>query len=421
MKIIASADKQELENIKKRAGAGLELAITRVTPVLKDVKTFGDKAVIDYTKKYDSVSISKSTMQLTKQDIENAYKKIDKETITAIKKSKTLVEKYAKLQLPKEWKKQLQKGITIGQLVRPLDSVGCYVPGGNFPLVSTVLMTVVPAKAAGVKDIIVCTPPKQNNEAIIVAADIAGATKIFRVGGSQAVAAMAYGTETIPKVNKIVGPGNIFVTAAKKLVYGEAGIDFIAGPSEIMVFAEKGDKRLIAADLLSQAEHDYLSSAIFITTNKKLAEEVQIEVKKQLKELNSSIASESIDKYGAIIIAKNTDEAFNIINDFAPEHLEIMSDNESLLKKVRNAGAVFFGSFSPEAAGDYAIGNHVLPTAGFAKVRAGLSAMDFVKLQTFQKLSKEGLKSIKGTVTKIAAIEGLKAHKRSVEIRFEKD
>jgi len=418
MRIIDINNKEELKRIKQRSKQDFELAVARVNPVIKDIKTSGDKALIKYTKNYDSVDLTKNTLQISKSDIERAYKKVDKETISAIKKAKVTIEKCAKLQLPKEWKKQLKAGITVGQLVRPLDSVGCYVPGGNFPLPSTALMTIIPAKVAGVKEIIVCTPPKKNSDAIIVAADIAGADKIFRVGGSQAIAAMAYGTETIPKVNKIVGPGNIFVTAAKKLVYGDVGLDFLAGPSEIMIFAEKGNVKIIAADLLSQAEHDVLSSSIFITTNKNLAKQVQAEVERQLIALSATNASESIRKNGAIIIADNINNAFDLINDFAPEHLEILSDNNSLLKKVRNAGAVFLGSYSPEIAGDYAIGNHVLPTAGFAKIRAGLNTSDFIKTPFVQQLTKQGLKSIKDTVIKLADIEGLKAHRKSVEERF---
>ncbi|MFC1705161.1 histidinol dehydrogenase, partial [Nanoarchaeota archaeon] len=284
----------------------------------------------------------------------------------------------------------------------------------------TVLMTVVPAKVAGVKEIVICTPPRNNNETILVAADLLGVTEIYNVGGSQAVAAMAYGTDSIPKVDKIVGPGNIYVTAAKKVVYGDVGVDFIAGPSEIMIVAEKGNAEFIAADMLSQAEHDRLSSAILVTTNEKLAKQVEKELDKQLAELKTKdIAQESLRKYGAIIIAKNIDNAFDVVNDFAPEHLEIMSDDEKLLSKVKNAGAVFLGEYSVEAAGDYCSGpNHVLPTKGFAKARAGLSVMDFVKMPTLQKLTKQGLKSMGDTIIRLASVEGLDAHKKSIEKRI---
>ncbi|MDP7180251.1 MAG: histidinol dehydrogenase [Candidatus Woesearchaeota archaeon] len=419
MNIITSKDKQEIEKIKQRSKENLELALNKVKPIIKDVKTFKDKSLINYSKKFDSAELTKSQIQVSKQEIEKAYKKVDKNIIKAIKQAKETIKQCAELQLPKEWKKQIRKGITVGQLIRPLDSVGCYVPGGNFPLPSTALMTVIPAKVAGVKEIIVCTPPKENIDTIIVAADIAGADKIFRVGGAQAIAAMAYGTETIPKVNKIVGPGNIFVTAAKKLVYGDVGLDFLAGPSEIMIFAEQGDEKIIAADLISQAEHDVLASSILVTTNKELAEKVKDEVKSQLNNLSTStIASKSINTYGAIIIADNIDQAFDLINDFAPEHLEIISDDQELLKKVNNAGAIFLGPYSAEAVGDYAINNHVLPTGQFAKSRAGLSTLDFIKTPSFQHLTKEALNSLKETITTIAKTEGLDAHRKSIEVRF---
>ncbi|GAJ09112.1 unnamed protein product, partial [marine sediment metagenome] len=254
----------------------------------------------NYIKKYDSFEATKNNILVTKEEIKRAYRKVDKKTIQAIKQAKENIENYAKIQLPKEWNKEIKKGIKVGQLVKPLDSVGCYIPGGNFPLISTVLMTVIPAKVAGVKEIIICSPPKENNEALYVAADIAGADKIYRAGGSQSIAAMAYGTESINKVDKIVGPGNIFVTAAKKLVYGDVGIDFLAGPSEVLILAEKGNPKSIAADMLAQAEHDLLASAVLVTTKKQLAEEVKEEINKQLSSLNpKSFALSSLRKYGA--------------------------------------------------------------------------------------------------------------------------
>ncbi|MBW2980639.1 histidinol dehydrogenase [Candidatus Woesearchaeota archaeon] len=418
IQIIKSSDKNEIEAIKKRSFVDFDLVVNRVRPVIKDIKQKGDAALFYYTRKYDEVELNKEIVKVGKREIKEAYKKVNEKTIKAIKKAAANIERYCRLQLPKEWSKEVEKGITVGQLVRPIESVGCYIPCGNFPLPSTVLMTVVPAKAAGVKEIIICTPPRKNNESILVAADILGVKKIFKVGGAQAVAAMAYGTESIPKVDKIVGPGNIYVTAAKKLVYGDVGIDFIAGPSEIMIIAEEGRAEFIAADMLSQAEHDRLASAIFVTTSEKLAKKVQKELERQLKELKTKdIAQESLRKYGAVIIAKNIDDAFKVVNDFAPEHLEI--EDEKWLSKVKNAGAVFVGEYSVEAAGDYCSGpNHVLPTKGFAKARAGLSVLDFVKMPTIQNITKDGLKSLKDTIVNLASVEGLDAHKKSVEKRL---
>lgn len=414
--VIDSKDKEKIKEIKKRASGNFDLVLNLVLPIINDVKTKGDKALIDYTKKFDKVSLK--SIKVSKEEIKAAYNKVDKKTVNAIKKAAKNIERYAKLQLPKEWSKEVEKGVTVGQIVRPLDRVGCYVPCGSFPLPSTVLMTAVPAKVAGVKEIVICTPPGRNNESILVAADIVGVKEIYKVGGAQAISAMAYGTESIAKVDKIVGPGNIYVTAAKKLVYGDVGIDFIAGPSEIMIVSEKGNPEFIAADMLSQAEHDKLASAILVTTNKKLASDVENQLKIQLKQLKTKkIAEESLKNYGAIIIVKDIDEGFKIVNDLAPEHLEI--EDEKWLPKVKNAGAVFLGEYSVEAAGDYCSGpNHVLPTKGFAKARAGLSVLDFVKMPTIQKLSKQGLKSLGDAIINLASVEGLEAHKKSVEKRL---
>lgn len=417
---ISIQEKEATEKIKNHSKKNFELALTRVLPIINDIKKLGDKALFNYIKKYDSFEATKNNILVTKEEIKQAYKKLDKKTIQAVKQAKENIENYAKIQLPKEWNKEIKKGITVGQLIRPLEKVGCYIPGGNFSLISTILMTVIPAKVAGVKEIIICSPPKENNFALYVAADIAGADKIYRIGGAQAIAALTYGTETIPKVDKIVGPGNIFVTAAKKLVYGDVGIDFLAGPSEVLILAEKGNPKFIAADMLAQAEHDILASAVLVTTKKQLAEEVKEELTKQLKSLSpKSFAPASLRKYGAIILADNLNEAIKFTNDFAPEHLEIIVNNkEEVIRKLNNFGALFIGGYSPEAAGDYASGpNHVLPTGGVAKFRAGLSVLDFVKMPTVQELSKEGLNSLKETITTLADMEGLEAHKKSVEKR----
>jgi histidinol dehydrogenase len=418
---INAKDIEKLKEIKTRSKKNLELAITRIIPVVNEIKTLGDKALFKYCKKFDSFEATPRNILVPKKEIETAYKKVDAKVIAAIKEAKENISKYAKLRMPKEFVKEVKNGVKVGQLVRPLDSVGCYVPGGNFPLISSVLMTVIPAKVAGVKEIIICTPPKEDNYALYVAADICGVDKIYRVGGAQAIAAMAYGTKSIPKVDKIVGPGNIFVTAAKKLVYGDVGIDFLAGPSEVLILAESGDASFIASDMLAQAEHDVMASAILVTPNKELAKSVEKEISKQLKELNNdSFASESLRKYGAIVLVDDIDSGIDIVNDFAPEHLEIIvKDAKDVIPRLNNFGALFIGQYSPEAAGDYCTGpNHVLPTSGVAKFRAGLSVMDFVKTPTVQELSKEGLKSLSDSIISIASIEGLEAHKKSVEKRI---
>ena len=418
IRIINSEEKELLEKIKKRSTADFDLVLSRIKPIIRDIRIKGDKALSYYSEKIDSFKLTKNNTEITEAEIKRAYKKVDKKTIQAFKKAKSNIKRYSKLQMPKGWSKEVEKGITLGQLIRPIEKVGCYIPAGRYPLPSSVLMTATIAKVAGVKEVIICTPPRTNNHEILVAADIAGVDRVFRVGGAQSIAAMAYGTGTIPKVDKIVGPGNIYVTAAKKLVYGDVGIDFLAGPSEILIIAEKGNPRFIAADMLSQAEHDNLASAIFITTKKNLAEKVKKELNKQLKGLDDITTQEAIRKYSAIIIAKNIDDAFKISNDIAPEHLEIISEDGKLLNKVKNAGAVFLGEYSCESAGDYCSGpSHVLPTSGNSKQRAGLSVYDFIKMPSFQKITRSGLRKLKGTITRIADVEGLKAHKKSAEIR----
>lgn len=420
IRIITSKDKEEIMRLKSRNYKNFDLAIDRVRPIIKGVKTQGDKALFYYTNKYDNLQLNKFTVKVNKEEIRYAYRQINKKTISAMKVAIKNIIKFAQLQMPNPWQKIISNGTKVGQILRPIDSVGCYVPSGNFPLASTLLMAVVTAKTAGVPNVIVCTPPRENNASIYVAGDIAGADAIYKVGGAQAIAAMAYGTESVPKVNKIIGPGNIFVTAAKKLVYGDVDIDFIAGPTEVIIYSENGNKKFIAADMLAQAEHDRLAMSLFITPNKSLADNVKAELEEQLKDLQTkATALESLSNFGTIIIVENINEAAEIINELAPEHLEIFDNEKRLLRLVRNAGAIFLGSYSPEAAGDYATGpNHILPTRGFAASRAGLSVFDFIKMPTIQRLSKKGLERLKETIISLAEIEGLSAHKHSVEVRF---
>ncbi len=418
--IVKSSNKVKIKRIRQRVN-GLDEVLEKAKRIVDEVKKSGDRALIKYARKFDGIELAKSKIQVSKKEIKEAYKKASQEIINSLKTAAINITKYARYQLPDAWEKNIDEGILVGQIVRPLDSVGCYIPGGNYPLVSTVLMTVIPAKIAGVREIIVCCP-KITSE-ILVACSIAKATKVFRIGGAQAIAAMAYGTETVPKVNKIVGPGNLYVTAAKKLVYGSVGIDSLAGPTEVMIIAESSNPELIAADMLAQAEHDARASAILVTPNKDLAVRVKLELEKQIKGIKTKkIAKKSLENFGVIVIVKNMDEAFEFANDLAPEHLQIMNYDESTLGKVRNAGAVFLGEYSPEAAGDYCSGpNHVLPTLGSAKFASGLSVADFLKMPTFQKLTKKGLQGIRNAIVTIAELEGLDAHARSVKKRFEDD
>ncbi len=417
IQILTLKDKEQLNKIRQRSTGEIENALQSAKEIIEQVKKQGDNALIELSRKFDGYSLTTETIEVSKKEIQDAYKKVDKKVITAMKSAIQNIKKFSQKQMPKEWKTEMTKGVIAGQLIRPIDSVGCYIPGGSYPLPSSVLMTVVPAKFAGVRKIIICTPPKKGNEVVIVAADLAGANNIFRIGGAQAIAAMAYGTEKIPRVDKIVGPGNIYVTAAKKILYGTVGFDFLAGPSEVLIYAEKGNPMFIAADMLAQAEHDKYACALFVTANKALAQQVQREIDNQLSSLSTrSIAEQSINTYGAILLVNNAQEAISFINDFAPEHLELF--DERILGKISNAGAIFLGEESCEAAGDYAVGpSHVLPTGGIARYRSGLSVYDFIKMPSIQKLSKKGLHQLKKIISPLAEAEGLIAHKKSVDIR----
>ena len=405
-------ERANVEKIKKNIGADLNEYIAMVIPIIESVKKDGDRAIYRYAELFKD-PIPESLKIENKKNVS-----IPKEVKKALYKASENIRKYHERQLPKEWSFSVSPGICSGEIVRPLERVGCYVPGGKYPLVSSVLMTAIPAKVAGVEEIIVCTP-KPTPE-ILFACELAGVQSIFQAGGAQAIAAMAYGTESIPKVQKIVGPGNHFVSAAKKLVYGDVDIDFIAGPSEVVIIGdENANPEYIAADMLAQAEHDENARSIFLTPSNSLARQVREKIIKQLKTLpTADIAKKSLDKNGNIFIVKDLKEAFEISNYLAPEHLELHLNDISWLEKVKNAGAVFLGEYSVEAAGDYASGpSHVLPTNGMATRSSGLSVRDFIKMPSFQKLNKEGLKSIGETIKILARIEGLEGHARSVEIR----
>ncbi len=389
-----------------------------VERIIEEVKNKGDTAIKYYTKKFDKIEID--TFLVTKNEIKKAYKLVDKETIKALQFAKRNIEFFAKQQMKQFKNFEVKKdGIILGQKIVPIEKIGVYIPGGNYALPSTALMCIVPARVAGVKEIIACSPKIKPET--IVAADIAGADKIFRIGGVQAIAAMAYGTKTIPKVNKIVGPGNIYVTAAKKAVYGDCGIDFLAGPSEVMIIAdETANYKFVAIDLLAQLEHDINAKAFLVTDSKILISKVKSEIEKQLLDLNTKNIIKKSIKNLKIIFVEKIENAIKIANEIAPEHLELQVKNlEKYIKKLRNYGSLFLGGYSAEAFGDYCSGtNHVLPTNGGARFTSGLSVRDFIKLQTYQKITQKGIKKLAPTALKLSEIEGLEAHNKSIRIRL---
>ncbi|SMC25722.1 histidinol dehydrogenase [Clostridium acidisoli DSM 12555] len=411
------------ENLKKRAGSIQQDVEKAVLEILKNVKENKDKAVLDYTRKFDCKTIE--SLIVTKEEIKGAYEKVDDEFIEALKLAKSNIIEFHEKQKNKAWIMTKDNGVVMGQLVRGLERVGIYVPGGTAAYPSSVLMNAIPAKVAKVEKIVMVTPPGKDgniNPVILVAADIAGVDEIYKVGGAQAIAALAYGTETIKKVDKIVGPGNIFVAIAKKNVYGLVDIDMIAGPSEILVLAdETGDAKFIAADLMSQAEHDKLASAILVTTSKELATKVQDEIEEQIKSLSrKEIIEESLKNFGMIFVVDSLEEGIKLANDIAPEHFELIAKDPFLhLGKIKNAGSIFLGSYSPEPLGDYMAGpNHVLPTSGSARFFSPLSVETFIKKSSYIYYSEAALKDVKDKIIKIADEEGLTAHANSIKVRF---
>jgi histidinol dehydrogenase len=398
---------KDAQSLIERKAVRLEKAVRIVAPILADVRERGDAALLDYARKFDRFEGESVRVRVTGE--------LEPEFECSVAAAAKNIREYAQAQLPREWSIDYPDGRKLGQIVRPLDAMGAYVPAGRYPLPSTVLMTVIPAQVAGVATICVACP--NPSAEILGIAHWLGVTHMFRMGGAQAIAALAYGTETVPKVDRIVGPGNIYVAAAKKLIAGETGIDFVAGPTEIVIIAADGNPRWIAADLLAQAEHDVDASAILLTTSKSLAEAVASEVERQLETLpTAAVARPSIETNGAIVMVETLERAVEISNALAPEHVALHDGD--LLAKIRHAGAVFVGPSSPEAAGDYASGpNHVLPTSAAARLRGGLSAADFVKVIAVQELTREGLERLTPAITQLARAEGLEAHARSVEIR----
>jgi histidinol dehydrogenase len=401
-----------IETLEQRGATNIARVEPAVQRILADVRKNGDRAVQKYAAQFDGLSKGQALL-VSREEMKAAWDSTAPELQAAMMVARGNILSFAEAQMPQEWMGSPMAGVTTGQIVRPLDSVGCYVPGGRYPLPSTLLMTVTPAQVAGVERIVICSPKPAKET--MAAAWLAGATEFYRIGGAQAIAAMAYGTATIGRVDKIVGPGNLYVTAAKMLVSGECGIDMPAGPTEIVVTSETGDAAGIAADLIAQAEHDPETLAVLVTSNEVLARDVAANVKVQAK--GNTIAKQSLGAQGCIFVTSTVREAHELTNRLAPEHLTV--DRMSDLKWVRNAGSVFVGDYSPQSMGDYVSGpNHVLPTGRVGRVRGGLSVMDFVKVITVQHYTRKGLQKIGPHAIALAEAEGLAGHAESVRVRM---
>ena len=415
-----------LENLLKRSPNSYGEFEARVNDIITNVRERKDAAIFDYTKRFDGADIDASNVLVTEDEIKEAYEQVDEKLLDVIRKALVNIKTYHEKQRQNSWFDSQDNGIILGQKVTPLQRVGVYVPGGKAVYPSSVLMNVMPAKVAGVDEIIMTTPPGADGKvypSTLVAAKEAGVDKIYKVGGAQAVAAMAFGTESIPKVDKIVGPGNIYVALAKKAAFGYVSIDSIAGPSEILVLAdETANPRFVAADLLSQAEHDEMASAILITTSRELAEQVSVEVDNFTAQLSrKEIIQKSLDNYGYILVAENMEDAIATANEIASEHLEVVTKNPfETMTKIRNAGAIFVGEYSSEPLGDYFAGpNHVLPTNGTAKFFSPLGVDDFIKKSSIISYSREALAPVYKDIVSFAECEKLTAHANSIRVRFE--
>jgi len=421
-KKLSDVSETEMQKLLSR-GSGLEDVAKTVSAVLLDVRTKGDAALREYTAKFDKVELE--NFEVSEEEFEKALSSISPELLDHLKSAAENIRSFHEAQLPETtWFMELKPGIVLGQKATPLESVGAYAPGGRASYPSTVLMTVIPARVAGVEQVIVCTPPRQDGSVhplTLTAAKIAGADKVFKLGGVQAIGAMAYGTETVPKVDKIVGPGNVFVTSAKMQIRDVAEIDFPAGPSEVLIIAdESADAVMVSSDIIAQAEHDPSAVSILITGSDTLAEAVKREVLAQAEQAaRSSIVKASLEN-AAILTADSLEQCIGFSNRFAPEHLEIMvSEPDFVLDKIKNAGSIFIGNYAPVPVGDYASGtNHVLPTAGYAKLYSGLNINHFIKYSSIQKISKSGLESLKETIIALAEEEGLQAHADAIRTRF---
>lgn len=427
VKLNSETKKDLLKNLLKRSPSNFGNYAETVQEIVDDVRDNGDAALFSYTKKFDKADITAENVKVTQKEIDYAYTQVSPELLDVIRKAKKNIWEYHEKQKQYSWFDSKPNGTLLGQKVTALASVGVYVPGGKAVYPSSVLMNVMPAKVAGVEKIVMTTPCNAEGEVYattLVAAKEAGVDEIYKAGGAQAIAALAYGTESVPKVDKIVGPGNIFVALAKRAVYGHVSIDSIAGPSEVMVLAdETANSRYVAADLLSQAEHDEMASAILVTTSEELAEKVSVQVDKFIDELSrKEIMRKSIDNYGYILLADNMSDAIDAVNDIASEHLEIVTANPfDVMTRVKNAGAIFIGEYSSEPLGDYFAGpNHVLPTNGTAKFFSPLSVDDFIKKSSIIYYSREALEAVHTDIEAFAKAEQLTAHANSIAVRFEK-
>jgi histidinol dehydrogenase len=413
MRILES---KQVGRLLARKAARFDEAEAVVRPILEAVRKRGDRALMEYARHFDG--LTRKSVRVPVAELAAARKRLAPKFVRAVDVAAANIRAYATRQMPAEWSRNMQPGLRLGQIVRPLDTVAAYIPAGRYPLPSTLLMTVVPAQVAGVPNVCVASPGAVTE--VFGTAELLGVRQVFEMGGAQAIAAFAYGTRTVPRADRIVGPGNIYVAAAKKLLAGEVGIDFVAGPTEILIISADGDPRHLAADMLAQAEHDVDASAVLLTTSKRLAAAVVKEVDRQLTTLSTAaVARKSIARNSAVVLVASLDQAVEISNRFAPEHLSI--PDASLLPGIRHAGSVFVGPYSPEAAGDYASGpNHVLPTGGAARVRGGLSVTDFLKVISVQELNASALARLATSITTLARAEGLEAHARSVEVRASK-
>ncbi|WP_292467755.1 histidinol dehydrogenase [Methanolobus sp.] len=415
---------EERKKLIGRGGGDLADVGATVAAIIKDVKQNGDAALREYTKKFDGADIE--AIEVSKEEIDEAAKSIDPDLLAHLEFAAANIKKFHEAQMPQKiWFIEVSPGIELGQKFTPLESVGAYVPGGRASYPSTALMTIVPAKVAGVKNVVMCTPPGKDgkvNPLTLAAAKIAGADHVYKIGGVQAIAGMAYGTESVLKIDKIVGPGNVFVTAAKMQVRNMAEIDFPAGPSEVLIIADDScNARMAASDMIAQAEHDPNAVSVIVTTSEKLAAAVRDEVRKQAKEtLRTEIVNTSLEN-AAVLLVNSIDECITFSNEFAPEHLEIMVDDpDYVLEEIEHAGSIFVGNYAPVPVGDYASGtNHVLPTAGYARIYSGLNLAHFMKSASIQRINKQGLETLKSSVIALAEKEGLQAHADSIRTRFE--
>lgn len=420
MRIIESRNTRELAQLlaarhKRQADAG-EAARRLVELVRRD----GDAALIRLAKRLDGVDLEREGFTVSAAEIAGARLSVPREFMAALRVAAANIRATARRQLPHPWRAQTTPGVTVGQIVRPLERVACYIPGGRFPLPSTVLMSVIPAQVAGVKEVVITTP--RPAPAILAAASLLGVNTVYRLGGAHAIAALAYGTRRVPRVDKIVGPGNRYVAAAKRLVAGDCGIDMVAGPSELAVLAGDGNPLWIAADMVAQAEHDPEAMAVLVTPSSRLARQVQSAMRKKLHHLFNSVVQRSITAAGAIILTRDMEEGVRVVNELAPEHLTLAGGAAKYLPDIQSSGSIFLGDYSPVAAGDYASGtNHILPTGGVARLRGGLTAADFVKTLSVQRLSSAGLRRLSGAIIALAEAEGLKAHAHSIRVRTQDD